>query len=276
MHDLKPMEPGVMFWAERDRVDEIRGMGVRCGQMGIPGEMELSAAAADAWKKDLEGFAVVTMFAAYRGESYADIPTVQRTVGFIPPETRREREQRTLEISDFAARLGIGSIACHIGFVPEDHSHPDYQGVREVVRRVCDRAARNGQTFALETGQEPAAILLEFLRDVDRPNLGINFDPANLILYGTGDPIEALGTLLPHVLSVHCKDGDWPPRGVPGALGKERPLGEGAVGIERFVRALEQAGFAGTLNVERETEDQSQRLSDICSGIRLLERLASR
>jgi sugar phosphate isomerase/epimerase len=276
MHNLKLMEPGVMFWAGRDRMEEIRGMGVRCGQMGIPGEMELSAAAADAWKRDLEGFAVVTMFAAYRGEKYADIPTVQRTVGFIPLETREEREQRTFEISDFAARLGVGSIACHIGFVPEDRSHPDYTGVRDVVRRVCDRAAKNGQTFALETGQEPAAILLEFLRDVDRPNLGINFDPANLILYGTGDPIEALGTLAPHVLSVHCKDGDWPPKGVPGALGKERPLGEGAVGIDRFVRALEQAGFAGTLNVERETENQSQRLSDICSGIRLLERLTAR
>ena len=275
MHDLKPMEPGVMFWAGRDRMDEIRGLGVRCGQMAIPGDMELSAAAADAWKRDLGDFAVITLFATYRGEDYADIPTVQRTVGLIPPATRAEREQRTFEVSDFAARLGVGSIACHIGFVPEDPSNPDYVAVREVVRRICDRAARNGQTFALETGQEAAPILLEFLRDVDRPNIGINFDPANLILYGSDDPIEALGTLFPHVLSVHCKDGDWPPAGVAGALGTERPLGRGAVGMDRFVGALAKAGFRGTLNVEREIEDQAQRIEDIRSGIELLRRLTS-
>ncbi len=276
MHNLKPMEPGVMFWAERDRMEQLRGMGVRCGQMGIPGEMELNAAAADALQKDLGDFTVVTMFAAYRGESYADIPTVMHTVGFIPPATRAEREQRTLDLSDFAARMGIRSIACHVGFVPENHSDPDYAGVRDLVRRICDRAAKNGQTFAMETGQERAELLLAFLRDVDRPNIGINFDPANLILYGTGDPIEALSVLLPHVLSVHCKDGDWPPKGVPGALGKERPLGKGAVGVERFVRALADGGFSGPLNVERETENQEERLADMCSGVRLLQQLTSR
>ena len=273
MHNLKPMEPGVMFWAGRDRVDEIRAMGVRCGQLAIPGDMELNEAAADAWRKELGDFVLTTVFATYRGEDYADIPTVQRTVGFIPPGTRAEREQRTFAVSDFAARLGVGSIACHIGFVPEDRSNPDYVAVREVVRRVCDHAARNGQTFALETGQEPAATLLEFLRDVNRPNIGINFDPANLILYGTGDPIEALGALFPHVLSVHCKDGDWPPAGVAGALGTERPLGQGAVGMERFTGTLAKAGFRGPLNVEREIEDQAQRLRDIRAGIDLLRSL---
>ncbi len=273
MPDLKEMEPGVMFWAERDEMDEIRALGVGVGQMAIPGDMELNAAAAKKWKANLADFRVITVFATYRGEDYADIPTVQRTVGFIPPATRAEREQRTLDVSDFAAQLGVRSIACHVGFVPEDQSDPDYIAVRDLVRRVCDRAAKNGQTFALETGQEPAPILLAFLRDVDRPNIGINFDPANLILYGSGDPIEALGVLYPHILSVHCKDGDWPPKGVPGALGSERPLGDGAVGMERFVGALAKAGFHGPLNVERETENQAQRLKEISGGIQLLRRL---
>ena len=110
-------------------------------------------------------------------------------------------------------------------------------------------------------------MLLGFIREVDRPNLRINFDPANLILYGTGEPIPALRTLAPLVVSVHCKDGDWPPKGVPGALGTERPLGTGAVGIERFVRTLEEIGFQGTLNVEREIEDQAARLRDMADGI---------
>jgi sugar phosphate isomerase/epimerase len=157
--------------------------------------------------------------------------------------------------------------------VPEDPAHPDYTAVRDMVRRVCDRAAGHSQTFALETGQEPAQVLLQFFKDVDRPNLRINFDPANMILYGTGDPIEALRMLAPHVVSVHCKDGDWPPKGVPGALGTERPLGSGSVGIERFVATLRDIGFRGPLNVEREAEDQRERLSDIRKGVQLLDRL---
>ena len=107
------------------------------------------------------------------------------------------RLARTLAVSDFAARLGVGSIACHVGFVPEDAGHPDYVAVREMVRQVCDHAATHGQTFALETGQEPANVLLAFIRDVDRANLRINFDPANLILYGTGEPIGALDSARP-------------------------------------------------------------------------------
>src|SRR5262249_39014004 len=112
--------------------------------------------------------------------------------------------------------------------------------------------------------------------DVDRPNLAINFDPANLILYGTGEPIAALKTLAPHVVSVHCKDGNWPPRDVPGALGVERPLGQGSVGIERFVDALQEAGFRGPLNIERETESQAERLRDIAAGVVLLRKILER
>jgi len=271
-------EPGVMFWAERDDLAVIAALGVRYGQLGIPGGMKLDSAAAAHWKQALAaaGITAVTVVAAYEGEDYANIPTVQRTVGFIPPATRAAREARTLAVSDFAAALGVRSIACHIGFVPEDAHEADYIGVRDTVRRVCDHAARHGQTFALETGQERAGVLLAFIRDVDRPNLRINFDPANLILYGTDEPIAALKTLAPLVVSVHCKDGDPPPAGIPGALGSERPLGQGSVGIPRFIETLREVGFPGPLNVEREAEDQAQRLRDIADGIALLRTLAGR
>lgn len=277
MQLLRDMEIGVMFWAGRDPVEtirELKALGARCGQIGIAGDLPLAGAAAK-WKAALEAenFPVVTAFCAYNGESYADVPTVQRTVGFIPPKTRAEREQRTYAVSDFAREVGITSIATHIGFVPEDESDPDYVAVRDLVRRICDHAAKNKQTFALETGQEAADTLLRFFLDVNRPNLGINFDPANMILYGTGDPVEALGTLAAHVISVHAKDGDWPPKGVPGALGEEKPLGRGAVGMERFVRKLKSIGFKGPLNIEREVSDQKQRLADIGMGAKLLEEL---
>jgi sugar phosphate isomerase/epimerase len=265
-----------MFWAGRDPAEtlaELTALGLRCGQLGLPGYLDL--ACAPAWKSALHSaaFRVYTVFAAFEGESYADIPTVQQTVGFIPPATRAVREARMLAVSDFAVSLGVKSIATHIGFVPEDASHPDYIAVREMVRRICGHAAENGQTFALETGQEPAGVLLDFIHDVNRDNLGINFDPANLILYGTGDPVEALGVLGEHVLSVHCKDGDWPAAGVPGALGEECRLGDGAVGMERFLNELRRIGYHGPLAIEREASNPVQRLCDIESAIRLLQSL---
>lgn len=274
---LKDREPGVMFWAGRDTLDEIRSLGVRCGQLGIPGGLALHDGVVSEWKAAIarEPFTLVTVFAAYEGESYADIPTVQRTVGFIPRATREERERRTLEVSDFAAALGVSSIACHIGFVPEDTTHPDYQGVLETVRRICDHAAGHGQTFALETGQEPAHVLLHFLRAVSRTNIGINFDPANMILYGTGDPVEALGVLGRAVLSVHAKDGDWPPRENSDALGTERPLGKGSVDIPRFITRLKQVGFRGPLNIEREAENQQERIADIRQAVAYLRQLTA-
>jgi L-ribulose-5-phosphate 3-epimerase len=279
MQLLKPLEIGVMFWAGSDpyeTVSDLKSLSVRCGQMGIPGDMPMEGAAAD-WKRALADgdFTVVTVFAAYAGESYADIPTVQRTVGFVPPATRAAREQRTYAISDFAAELGIPSIATHIGFVPEDRESADYAAVRDVVRRICDHAARHGQIFALETGQEPAEALLDFMRATGRANLRINFDPANMILYGTGDPIEALHTLAPHVITVHCKDGDWPPRAIPGALGEEKPLGQGSVGMERFVTKLQSIGYCGPLTIEREAHDPAARRRDILMGADLLRRLTA-
>ncbi|MGA2591834.1 MAG: sugar phosphate isomerase/epimerase family protein [Bryobacteraceae bacterium] len=277
MQLLNDMEIGVMFWAGRDpgeTLGELKSLGVRCGQLGIPGDMPLEGAAA-AWKQALadERFTVVTVFAAYAGESYADIPTVARTVGFVPPATRGERELRTLAVSDFAAELGVPSIATHIGFVPEDRLSADYIAVREVVRRICDRAARHGQTFALETGQESAAALLDFLQSTRRENLRVNFDPANMILYGTGDPIAALDILAPHVVTVHVKDGDWPPKDSPGALGDEKALGQGSVGMARFLAKLKEIGYKGPLTIEREAHDPAKRLRDIRMGVSLLERL---
>ena len=179
--------------------------------------------------------------------------------------------------------MGVPSFACHIGFVPEDTSSPDYVAVRGMVRRICDYAAKHKLTFALETGQEPADTLLRFIRDVGRDNLKINFDPANLILYGTGDPIAALDVLGSHVISVHCKDGNWPPKDKPGALGNEMPLGEGSVGMDRFVAKLKQVGYRGPLTIEREValdQDMDERhhegvahAQDIRNAIELLKRL---
>jgi sugar phosphate isomerase/epimerase len=240
--------------------------------LGIGGDIELTSAFARQWESALRSssFRIATVVCAYRGESYADIPTVQATVGFVPHSTRAGRERRTLEISDFAAILAVPGIACHIGVVPDDRTESDYTAVRDMVRRICDHAASQGQTFALETGQESAEVLLRFLEDVGRGNLKVNFDPANMVLYGSGDPIAAFEALAPHVVSVHAKDGDPPPTAFPDKLGTERPLGQGSVGIPRFVAALKRARYTGTVNVEREIDDQPRRLEEIRAAVRML------
>lgn len=280
MRPLEPLEIGLMFWPKENAVEtlrEVKSFGVRAGQLGVPGPMQLDGKGAE-WKAALaaEEFIVTTAVCSYVGEDYADIPTVLRTVGLVPEPTRAERIKRTKDVASVASEIGIKSVACHIGFVPHDPSAPLYFEIRDVARDICDHCAAFGQNFTLETGQEPADILLRFIAAVDRPNLKINFDPANMILYGSGDPIPALKVLGPRVVSVHCKDGDWPPKGDPNALGKERPLGQGSVGIAAFVAALKEIGYKGLLSVEREEPDQQQRAADIRSGIALLRHITGR
>jgi len=278
MRDLNPMEIGVMFWGGDDPASTLAAytrLGIRSGQLGIPPEMQLNGAAS-AWKNALAqaDFTIYSVFAAFEGESYTDIPTVRRTVGFVPRATRMNREKRMFEVSDLAAELGVQSVATHIGCVPEDRNDPDYEAVRDVVRRLCDHIA--DRTFALETGQESAAALVDFMRDTARENLAVNFDPANMILYGTGDPIEALEILGKRVISVHLKDGDYPDPGRPGSLGTELPTGAGKVGFSRFIEQLQKIGYKGPMAIEREASDPDQRMADIKEGIEYIRRIVEK
>jgi len=280
MANIDQLQVGLMFWTggvlgveapAAEIAASVRSLGVSCGQIGVHAP-DLGDATVDAWRSALDenGITVESAFPGFTGESYASIPNCAATVGYVPPATRDEREQRSYAVSDFARKLGIGGLATHIGCVSEDRADPEYIAIRDLVRRVCDHCAGNDQTFALETGQESATALKEFIADVDRPNLGVNFDPANMILYGSGEPIEALETVKDHVISVHCKDGTRPE--VKGEWGKETPLGAGDVGMERFVAKLKSIGYRGSLTIEREIVGDQQR-ADIMEAIALLNRL---
>jgi sugar phosphate isomerase/epimerase len=277
MEETQVLEPGVMFWARnsaKDTLDEVKSFGVNGGHLGIPGEYALAGKDTE-WLRALEGdeFQIGGIFCSYEGEDYASFATVIDTVGFVPPKTRAERVQRTKEVADFASKLGVRSVACHVGFIPEDHQNPIYGEMVKVVRDVCNHCHQHRQYFTMETGQEPPKVLLQFIADVDRKNLRVNFDPANMIMYGTGDPIEALEVLREYVVSVHCKDGDWPLRDKPELLGVERPLGEGSVGIDNFVAKLKEIGYTGLLTVEREGVEGEQRRRDIQRGVDLIKSL---
>ena len=135
------------------------------------------------------GMTITVVFGGFEGESYADIPTVKRTVGLVPPETRAARLKEMKEIADFARLLGVDAVGLHIGFVPHDAADPVYGQVLAVARDLCGHCQAQDQRVHLETGQEAADTLLKFLADTGCDNLFVNFDPANMILYGSGDPI---------------------------------------------------------------------------------------
>lgn len=222
---------------------------------------------------DKLGIKVTVVFAGFDGESYADIPTVERTIGLVPQETRAARTAELKEIADFANLMGVKTVGLHIGFVPHDRTTSEYRDVLAVTRDVCDYVKKNGQAIHLETGQEPADVLLAFLQDVERDNLFINFDPANMILYGCGEPIPALKTLGKYVRSIHCKDATWSDQ--PGKTwGAEVALGKGAVDFAAYLRTLNEIGYTGPLTIEREIpQEPIRQKAEIAAAIETLESL---
>ena len=221
------------------------------------------------------GVKCTTVFGGFDGESYADIPTVVRTVGLVPESTRQGRLEEMHQIADFAQALGCDTVALHLGFIPHDSGADGYGDIVGVTRQLCDHCQQNGQFLHLETGQETADGLLEFIRLVARDNLKINFDPANMILYGTGEPIEALRAVGSHVRSVHCKDGTWSDQ--PGETwGAEVALGEGDVNMKAYLNTLKEIGYLGPLTIEREIpQDPVRQKAEIGQAIELLEALRS-
>jgi sugar phosphate isomerase/epimerase len=254
------------------KLDVARELGVPTIQLHAPAPATRTPERAREFLDRLQAanIRLTAVFGGFDGESYADIPTVVRTVGLVPRETRAARTKEIIEIADFARLLGCDVVALHLGFVPHDASDPLYPEVIAVTRQVCDHCQAQRQALHLETGQEPADALLRFIRDVERTNLFINFDPANMILYGSGEPIEALEKLGSYVRSVHCKDATWAAR--PGQeWGAEVPLGEGAVDIEKYLRTLSKIGYLGPLTIEREIPQEPARQKiEIGRAVRLL------
>jgi sugar phosphate isomerase/epimerase len=260
------------------KLEVARDLGIPTIQLHAPHEASRTQENANTFLDKLQRFNITLtcVFGGFEGESYADIPTVARTVGLVPPETRAARVKEMKAIADFAKLLGCNVVALHLGFVPHDTKHPLYADVIAITRDVCDHCTANGQALHLETGQETADALLQFINDVGRANLFINFDPANMILYGTGEPIEALRKVGKYVKSVHCKDGKWAKN--PGQeWGQEVPLGDGDVGMENYLRTLKEIGYTGPLTIEREIPQEPERQkTEIGGAVKLLNELKAK
>jgi sugar phosphate isomerase/epimerase len=187
----------------------------------------------------------------------------------LPDEFYAERLDKTRRAAAATHRLGVNILSAHAGFIPASTSDPAYQLMLDRVREVCDILKVYGLKLGLESGQEKAETLLAFLDALERDNICVNYDPANMILYGNQEPLEALKLLRDRVEHVHMKDATWTKE--PGTWGAEVPLGQGEVGIKQIVAYLSETNYDGALVIEREAGDD--RVGDISRGKALLDRL---
>ncbi|HZD49578.1 MAG TPA: sugar phosphate isomerase/epimerase family protein [Silvibacterium sp.] len=178
------------------------------------------------------------------------------TIGLVPPATRAARMDALKQTSDFAKLLGIPRVQTHCGFIPENPRDPLYGEVVEAIRAVADHCKANGQDFLMETGQETPTTMKRAIEDVNRPNLGVGLDTANLILYGKANPVDAVEIIGRHVKSVHAKDGKWPTD--PMKLGEEVLIGTGDVDFLKVFSKLHQLGYSGAITIEREISGPQQ------------------
>ncbi|MDY3552821.1 sugar phosphate isomerase/epimerase family protein [Gemmata sp. JC717] len=213
------------------------------------------------------GFKMSGAMLGFPGEDYTTPQTIERTGGFGDSATRPERLERFKWGLARTKALGLSDLMLHAGFIPAVGS-PERKAFLDTLATVSELAQAAGVTVAFETGQESAALLRRTLDDLKCPNLKVNFDPANMLLYDMDDPLRVLDLLAPDIRSVHLKDANRPT--VKGTWGTEVPLGTGQTNTREFVKALKRIGFTGPLCIEREVGNQQERFRDIEHGVRLL------
>jgi len=192
------------------------------------------------------------------------------TIGVVPRATRAARIDALKQTSDFAKLLGIPRVQTHCGFIPENPREPLYEETVLAIRELAEHCAGNGQSFLMETGQETPTTMLRAIKDVDRPNLGVGLDTANLILYGKANPVDAVDIIGSHVKSIHAKDGRWPTN--PDKLGEEVLIGKGLVDFKQVFTKLHKLGYTGAVTIERETSGPQQ-IEDVRQEKIYLERI---
>lgn len=217
------------------------------------------------------GCALVSGMFGTVGEDYTSLESIQRTGGIVPDATWEENWRNIQITADLAARLGLRLVTFHAGFLPHDETDPTYGKLARRLHQIADAFAARGIQLGLETGQETAATLAQFLTRFARPELGVNFDPANMLLYDKGDPIAALRQLGPWVKQVHLKDALR--TRAPGTWGEEVVVGTGQVDWRAFFAVLSEIGYPGDLCLEREAG--SRRVADLRAGATFVSRLGA-
>jgi L-ribulose-5-phosphate 3-epimerase len=269
--DLAPGALGVCSWSLQVKsIPELKGfldqLGINVVQIACGDPHHANWDEGDAMPEAARssGIVMTSAMLGFPGEDYSSPRTIQETGGFGNPATRAERIDRLKWALDRTRAVGLTDLTLHAGFLPEVGA-PERKAMLDTLAQAAQLAAEKGVTLAFETGQETAELLRTTLDDLKAPNLKVNFDPANMILYDMGDPIRAVEILGPDIRSVHLKDARRPH--ARGQWGEEVPLGEGEVDLPRFLQALERVGYAGPFAIEREVGDQAGRLRDVATGL---------
>jgi len=250
---LQPKSP-------QELIDHMGQIGLKTVQIALDPIRENP----EVWGKTKElcqekGIILVSGMFGTIGEDYTTMESIKRTGGVVPDETWPQNWQNIQQIADLAKSMGIRLVTFHAGFLPRDHNSAEFKKLASRIGQIADLFKRKGLELAFETGQEDADELEMFLIKLNRPNVGVNFDPANMILYDRGDPINALQTLGKRLRQVHIKDGRHTKK--TGEWGEEVVVGTGEVDWKAFFHTLDDLKFAGFCCVEREAG--TQRVQDI-------------
>jgi L-ribulose-5-phosphate 3-epimerase len=219
---------------------------------------------------DRHGIEATSLVVGGPGKEVWDFYQGPLTIGLVPRETRAARIAHIKKASDFAKQCGIPAVQTHCGFIPENPNDEVYQETVRAMREVAAYCNRNGQNFRYETGQETPITLVRAIQDVGLDNQGVNFDVANLILYGKANPVDAIELLAPYVQGIHAKDGLWPTN--PKELGEEVAIGKGRVDFPRIIARLKELNYRGAVTIEREISG-AQQMEDVRAAIAYLEKL---
>ncbi len=268
----KPLRLGLILGIGRDPNDAI----ARVHDLGLPTCQvfvdEIEAELTGRLRAALNKFQIeaTSLVVGGPGREVWDFYEGPLTVGLVPRETREARIAHIKKASDFAKQCGIGAVQTHCGFIPENPNDPVYKEAVTAMREVAGYCKRNGQNFRYETGQETPITLVRAIQDVGLDNQGVNFDLANLILYGKANPVDAIELLGPYVQGIHAKDGLWPTN--PKELGKEVPIGKGKVDFPRIIGRLKELDYRGAVTIEREISGPQQ-VEDVRAAKVYLEKL---
>ncbi|VTR94992.1 xylose isomerase domain protein tim barrel : Sugar phosphate isomerase/epimerase OS=Singulisphaera acidiphila (strain ATCC BAA-1392 / DSM 18658 / VKM B-2454 / MOB10) GN=Sinac_4824 PE=4 SV=1: AP_endonuc_2 [Gemmata massiliana] len=271
---IPPLMIGVCSWSlQVTNVPELKGfldkLGINVVQIACGDPHHASWAEGDAMPAAARaaGFQMSGAMLGFPGEDYTSPQTIEKTGGFGDPATRPERLERFKWALARTKELGLTDLMLHAGFIPEVGA-PERKAFLDTLTQVADLAKQADVIVAFETGQESATLLRRTLDDLKAPNLKVNFDPANMLLYDKDEPLKVLDLLAPDIRSVHLKDAKRPT--VKGSWGEEVPLGTGQTDTKGFVKALQRIGFTGPLCIEREVGTQADRFRDIEHGVRFL------
>jgi len=259
---LQPDVPDSLI--ERVRQCGMSAIQLALGPLVMPPGAEVWGRAVSAIRE--AGIEILSGMMAFAGEDYSTLQSIARTGGVRPDAMWPANREHARAVADIAAAADIGLVTFHAGFIPEVESDPERAKLLDRLRQIADLFDERNVALALETGQETADTLLAALAELDRPNVGVNFDPANMILYGKGDPVAALKKLSSHVRQVHIKDAA--PAAETGRWGTEVAAGKGAVDWPAFFEIAR--AIVPRVNYVIEREAGGSRLDDVQAAAALV------